>query len=80
MRIEFGNNLADIYDVQKFNVGVEPRYGRKGSTMRGIVWCPCGVCVAELLTLKGGKVVGWLKTECSVCGNQIDYSDADLYL
>ena len=79
MRIEF-EERTDLSEVQKFNVGVEPRYGRKGSTMRGIVWCPCGACVANISFLKECKVVGWLKTKCSVCGNQIDYSDADLYL
>jgi hypothetical protein len=79
MRIEF-ENLFDIYDVQQFNVGVEPRYGRKGSTMRGVVWCHCGACVADISLLKECKVVGWLDTKCSVCGSQINYSDADLYL
>ena len=79
MRINF-EKVTDLYEVQKFNVGVEPRYGRKGSTMRGVVWCPCGRCVADMLLIKGCDVVGWLDTKCSVCGSQINYSDADLYL
>ena len=79
MKIEF-EKRTDLSEVQKFNVGVKPRYGRKGSTMRGVVWCPCGTCVADMLLIKGCKTVGWLNTKCSVCGNQIDYSDVNLYL
>lgn len=72
MRITF-EKPTSIKKVLSFNQGVEPRWGKKGSTSRGTVWCTCGECVGYLLLLSECVVVGWFETKCS-CGNHIDWS------
>lgn len=77
MRVRF-EDYTDILEALKFNVGSKPRYGK--GTMKGCTWCSCGCCTGNILLFKNNKIVGWLDTECNVCGNKIDYSEADKYL
>ena len=77
MRIKF-DDRTDISEVLKFNSGIKPRYGK--GTMKGVVWCSCCCCTGNILLFQNNKIVGWFDTECSVCGNQIDYSEADKYI
>ena len=74
MRINF-EKITDIDKVLKYNIGIKPIYGKKGSTSRGIAWCRCQRCVGDLLLLGNNTVVGWILTECA-CGNHIDWSTA----
>ena len=75
MQIKF-NRLTDVKEVTKYNTGVKPRYGKKGSTSRGSAWCSCGQCVGSLLLFLNGTVKGWFETECG-CGNRIDWSEVE---
>ena len=75
MRITF-KEPTNVSEVQKFNNGIVPRYGR--GTMKGVFWCPCGKCVGDILLLNNDNVVGWIDTECD-CGYKIDWSQADKY-
>ena len=78
MRINF-KDYTDISEVLKFNTGIKPLYGK--GTMKGCAWCSCGCCTGDILYFKEKqKVVGFLDTECTVCGKQINYSEADKYL
>ena len=76
MRIKF-DNYTDVSEVLKFNIGINPIYGK--GTMKGVAWCSCGKCVGNILLFKNNKVVGFLETECN-CGNQINWSEADKYI
>lgn len=77
MRVNFERRV-DASEVLKFNVGIKPRYGR--GTMKGCTWCSCGCCTGCMILLEENKIIGWLDTECTVCGNKIDYSEADKYV
>ena len=78
MRIKF-KDYTDISGILTFNTGIKPRYGK--GTMKGVTWCSCGRCTGDLLYFKDrNKLVGWLDTECTSCGKQINYSEANKYL
>ena len=68
---------TSIEEVTRFTKGWKPRYGK--GTGKGDANCNrCGQCVCSLLKSED-KVVGWFHTTCR-CGDDIDYSEAHLYL
>ena len=75
MKVLF-KDWTDISEVLKFNTGINLTYGK--GTMKGCAWCACGRCVGNLL-FQNNKIVGWIYTEC-VCGNKVNWSDADKYI
>lgn len=77
MRIKL-QGFVDIKNVLRYDVGIKPKYGRKGSTDRGIVRCQCSRCIGTLI-LKDNEVTGWFEPECE-CGTKIDWSEANAKL
>ena len=75
MKIKF-EDWVDKTEVLKYNAGVKPHFGR--GTMKGIAWCTCEKCVGNLVIMHD-STYGWFETECSRCGNSIDWSEAEKY-
>jgi hypothetical protein len=78
MIIKF-DKLTHIDEVRKFNKGIQPTYGK--GTMKGVMWCSCNCCVGNLLYWNStGKLVGFIDTECTNCGKQINFSEAAKFI
>ena len=67
--------------VTENNKGMFPKYASKKSTEQGTVRCACNTCVGNLIYFKGtDEVIGWFEKKCSVCGEEINWSQAGSYL
>lgn len=67
--------------VTKNNKGKFPKYSSNKSTEQGTVRCYCNTCVGNLLYFKDtNTVVGWFEKKCSVCNEEINWSQARSYL
>lgn len=77
MRVRF-EDYTDILEVLKFNNGIKPKYGK--GTMKGCIWCSCGCYTGNILLFENNKIIGQFDTECSICGNQINYFENVTYI
>lgn len=66
-----------LNEVTRYTKGVKPSYSKGAS--KGNAGCArCGRCVCSLLR-NNDMVTGWLRTTCE-CGDDVNYSEAHLYL